>query len=179
MKPRVVCFLLVVLLVAVLSAFAQTVPEGVGQGWLGEFNHASRQLLALAEATPSEKFSWRPTPGVRSVSEVYMHVAVANYFLLRQAGIATPPEFKASAQTEKSVTEKAEVIKWLKSSQDLVRNSYPKAELKKPVKLFGRETTVESVFLRMLVHNNEHMGQSIAYARTMGVVPPWSQGGER
>jgi uncharacterized damage-inducible protein DinB len=39
----------------------------------------------------------------------------------------------------------------------------------------GGETTVDGVMLRILVHNHEHMGQSIAYARTIGVVPPWSQ----
>ncbi len=49
--------------------------EGVWQGYDGEWLHVSQQLIALAEATPAEKFSWRPAPGVRSTSEVYMHIA--------------------------------------------------------------------------------------------------------
>src|SRR5215467_13850145 len=73
-----------------LLALSQTIPPGIGQGWLPEFNHAARQNLALAEAIPAEKFAWRPVPGVRSVSEVYMHIAIGNYFLLGQAGIKTP-----------------------------------------------------------------------------------------
>jgi len=72
-------------LLIAMAAVAQNDGPGAGQGWLPEFNHSSRQILALAEATPAEKFAWRPAPGVRSVSEVYMHIAVANFFLLQQA----------------------------------------------------------------------------------------------
>jgi len=68
---------------AVLLAQAPP-PAGPGRGWGGEFEHAARQLVALAEATPAEKFSFRPAPGVRSTSEVYMHLAVGNYWLLRR-----------------------------------------------------------------------------------------------
>ena len=50
------------------AARAQHIPAGVGEGWLPEFNHAASQILALAEATPADKFTWRPRPGVRSVS---------------------------------------------------------------------------------------------------------------
>jgi hypothetical protein len=46
--------------------------EGLWQGYDGEWGHVSRQLVALAEATPAEKFAWRPAQGVRSMSEVYM-----------------------------------------------------------------------------------------------------------
>ena len=65
---------------------AQAIPPELGQGWLPEFTLTSRQLLQLADATPGEKFAWRPGPGVRSVSEVYMHIAAGNYWLLQQAG---------------------------------------------------------------------------------------------
>ena len=71
---------------AATLASAQRIPEGLGRGWSGEFELAARQLIALAEATPAEKFSFRPAPGVRSTAEVYMHVAVGNYILLSRAG---------------------------------------------------------------------------------------------
>jgi uncharacterized damage-inducible protein DinB len=158
-----------------LLALAQNIPPGLGAGWMGEFDHASRQLNALADAVPADKFSWRPGPGVRSVSEVYMHVAVANYFLLGQAGAKIPPEIKITQDTEKSVTAKPDVIKWLKDSQELVRQNYAKLDRQKKVKFFGTDTAADNVLLRLLVHNHEHMGQSIAYARTIGVKPPWSE----
>jgi uncharacterized damage-inducible protein DinB len=174
MRAFVVRFLTASALLALL-ALAQSVPPGIGMGWMGEFDHASRQLNALADAVPAEKFSWRPAPGIRSVSEVYMHIAVGNYFLLGQAGVTLPSDVKIAADTEKSVTAKPDVIKWLKNSQDLVRQSYPKIDRQKKVKFFGNDTTADGVMLRLLVHNHEHMGQSIAYARTIGVKPPWSE----
>src|SRR5437588_3497703 len=84
--------LILVFTALVLLTWAQNDGPGAGQGWLPEFNHSSRQLLALAEAIPAEKFAWRPGTGVRSVSEVYMHIAVANFFLLRQAGVTLPAD---------------------------------------------------------------------------------------
>ena len=44
--------------------------QGLWQGYDGEWGHVSRQLVALAEAIPPDKYAWRPAPGVRSVSEV-------------------------------------------------------------------------------------------------------------
>jgi uncharacterized damage-inducible protein DinB len=111
--------------------------------------------------------------GVRSVSEVYMHLALGNFWLLQQAGVTTPEAGKLPG--EKAVTAKADVIQWLKRSLDAVRKGYESADRQKTVQFFGKETTSEGVFLRILLHNNEHMGQSIAYARMNGVVPPWSK----
>ena len=167
--------LLLVLIAAGLLAWAQNDGPGTGQGYLPEFNHSSRQLLQLAEATPAEKFAWRPAPGVRSVSEVYMHIAVANFFLLSQAGAKVENAPKITQTTEKEVKDKAAVIGWLKDSFEALRKAYPAAELQKPAKFFGQDSKVENIYLRILVHNHEHMGQSIAYARMNGIVPPWSK----
>src|SRR5271170_3142901 len=87
-------------------------PEGIWQGYDGEWKHVSQQLIALAEATPPEKFSWRPAPGVRSTSEVYMHIVTANFWLLSVTGPKLPSDFKDDL--EKTVTSKPDVIKWLK-----------------------------------------------------------------
>lgn len=140
-----------------------------------EFNHAATQLLALAEATPADKYSWRPAPGVRSVSEVYMHIALGNYFLLRQAGAEITNRTEIAPDLEKKITAKPEVLRWLRDSFDAVRQAYPRTDRTKKVKFFGQEATSEGVLLRLLVHNHEHMGQSVAYARMIGVVPPWSR----
>lgn len=168
---------LFLLTLALGAAALHAQPAGIFQGWDGEFSHVSQQLIALAEATPAEKFTWRPAPGVRSMSEVYMHIAVANFFLLSRTGPAMPADIKDD--TEKTVTAKADVIAWLKRSFDAVKAAHPAvkpADMKRRVKVFGSfEGTVESVYLRIIVHNNEHMGQLIAYARMNGIVPPWSK----
>jgi uncharacterized damage-inducible protein DinB len=174
---RLAMFMGMVLLLGFVAT-AQKLPEGIGEGWLGEFGHSSRQLVQLAEATPADKFGWRPGPGVRSVSEVYMHIALGNYHLLGEAGVKPTIDFaKLGKDPEKSLTAKADVIDFLKKSLDAVRTNYSTAEKGKAVKMFGRDATVDGVYLRILVHNHEHMGQSIAYARMMGVVPPWSASG--
>jgi uncharacterized damage-inducible protein DinB len=153
-------------------------PAGPGQGWMGEFEHAAQQILQLADAMPAEKFAWRPGPGVRSVSELYMHIAIGNYFLIGQAGMKPPVDLATlGKEPEKSLTAKADVIKFVKDSFDAVRAAYPKADKQKAVNFFGSDTTVDGVLLRLLVHNHEHMGQAIAYARVNGVVPPWSKAG--
>jgi len=47
--------------------------------------------------------------------------------------------------------------------------------LQRKVTVERREATVDGIYLRILVHANEHMGQLIAYARMNGIVPPWSR----
>jgi uncharacterized damage-inducible protein DinB len=173
-RPVKKIFLAAVLLCA-QALFAQ-VPEGVGQGYDGEWAHVSQQLIALAEATPAEKFAWRPAAGVRSTSEVYMHLAMANFYYLSINGQKMPAEIKQGM--EKAVTSKTEVIGWLKRSLEAVKTAHaaekPK-DLERKVTMFKRDTTAENVYLRAIVHTNEHMGQLIAYARMNGVVPPWSK----
>ena len=168
------------LTVAIARPAAAQVPPGVGEGWAGEFDHAARQLLQLAEATPAEKFSWRPADGVRSIAEVYMHIAFANQHLLSRAGLKPSVDLSTlGKEPEKSITDKAGVIKFLKESFDAVRSGYQSADRQKKVQLFNKDVTVGDVFVRILVHNHEHMGQSIAYARMNGIRPPWSPAGER
>ena len=169
-----------VVLVLLAAAALHAQPEGLWQGYEGEWGHVSRQLVALAEAIPAEKFSWRPAPGVRSVSEVYMHAVLANYWLLGVTGPKMPSELKA--ESEKTIKDKSEVIDWLKRSLDAVKTERAKlkpADFARKVKVANRDATVDGMYLRIIVHANEHMGQLIAYARTMGVTPPWSKtGGE-
>jgi uncharacterized damage-inducible protein DinB len=151
--------------------------EGLWQGYEGEWGHVSRQLLALAEAIPPEKFAWRPASGVRSTSEVFMHIALTNFYLLNVTGPKMPADL-TSADLEKTVVSKPDVINWLKRSQEAVRNA--RAGLKAPdlqrkVKVNGRDATADGMYLRIIVHANEHMGQLIAYARVNGITPPWSE----
>src|SRR5712691_2046223 len=150
--------------------------EGLWQGYDGEWGHVSRQLVALAEATPAEKFSWRPAEGVRSMSEVYMHIALANFYLLSVTGPKMPASLKQ--EMEKTVTSKADVIGWLKRSLDAVKEAHlaeSSKDLERKVHIADRDATVDGVYLRIIVHANEHLGQLVAYARMTGVVPPWSK----
>jgi uncharacterized damage-inducible protein DinB len=157
-------------------AVAQKAPEGIWEGYDGEWMHVSQQLLALADATPQEKFGWRPVPGVRSTSEVYMHIAIANFYLLSVTGPKMPADLKQGM--EKTVTSKAEAIGWLKRSLQAVKEAHlaeKPEDLQRKVHIMDRDATVDGMYLRIIVHANEHMGQLIAYARMTGVAPPWAK----
>ncbi|HEV2446821.1 MAG TPA: DinB family protein [Candidatus Sulfopaludibacter sp.] len=170
----------VLLALAAAAAFGQAKPdpyEGLWQGYDGEWVHVSRQLVELADAIPPDKYGWRPGPGVRSVSEVVMHIAIANFGLLAVTGVKPPADWKPDL--EKRVTSKPEVIAWLKRSLEVVKTAHLKvtpADLARKVKNGDRDATVEGMYLRIIVHANEHMGQLVAYARMNGIVPPWSAG---
>jgi uncharacterized damage-inducible protein DinB len=170
-------FVLLVLLTASSLMAQQKVPEGIWQGYDGEWKHVSQQLIALAEATPADKFAWRPGNGVRSTSEVYMHIAMANFWLLSITGAKVAPE-DINMQLEKSVTSKPEVIAFLKRSLEAVKTAHASAtpkDFERKVHIVDRDATVDGIYLRIIVHANEHMGQLVAYARMNGVTPPWSQ----
>jgi uncharacterized damage-inducible protein DinB len=152
-------------------------PQGLWEGYDGEWGHVSRQLVALAEAIPAGKYSWRPGPGVRSTSEVFMHIAVSNFYLLSVTGPKMPAEIRSS-NFEKTVTAKPEVIDWLKRSLDAVKTARAQlkpGDLQREVKINGKDVTVDGMYLRIIVHDNEHMGQLVAYARINDIVPPWSE----
>lgn len=174
---------LLLLLVAVfatagfLHAQTQTAsgPSGFNADWKQNLDDVQKKVLSLAEAVPAEKYSWRPAEGIRSIGEVYVHIANGNYFLLSLIGVTPPPDFKRDA--EKTVTDKAQIIDLLKKSYDHVRAAFDKAtdaDMEKKVDFFGTKMTGRAIYLAVLTHNHEHLGQSIAYARTNGIVPPWS-----
>ena len=147
--------------------------------WTSDVDFVGKRLLDLANAVPAEKYSWRPGPGVRSVSEVYMHVVGANYMLPSLTGGKMPDGFDQTM--EKKVTDKAKVLEWLKKSIDNARavgGAVSNADLDKKVPvpfLGGRELSERRILMIVQTHLHEHLGQSIAYARSIGVTPPWSE----
>lgn len=157
---------------------AQQAPAGVRGEILTQFNEAAGKLEQLAEAIPQEKFTWRPGAGVRSVSEVFLHVAGSNDFMMAAAGVPSPAQ--GENDLEHSTTDKAQVIAKLKAANARVRAALlamPDADLDKATKLFGTDMTYRGVCLLVQSHVHEHLGQMIAYARSNGIVPPWSRAG--
>lgn len=140
-----------------------------------QLDDASTKLAQLAEAMSPETYSWRPAQGVRSVSEVFMHVAGANYFFPTFVGAAATPPFGRDA--ESTVTDKTQVVQYLKGSFDHARavvGAMADGDLDKTATVFGREMSYRNLLLTMTSHAHEHLGQAIAYARMNGVTPPWS-----
>jgi len=156
------------------AAPAASAAQGFRVEFLANLDDVQQKIVALAEATPADKFAWRPPAGdVRSIGEVYMHIAGGNYFLATFLGAEAP---KNNGDLEKTVTKKAAVVAELRKSFEHLRAAAGRTEdLEKPVKMFGNATTHRGVLVTVLGHLHEHLGQSIAYARMNGVTPPWSQ----
>ena len=149
------------------------------ENYTGDFDGASKKLADLAEAIPADMFGWRPAEGIRSISEVYMHVAGANYALASALGVAMPDGVNLHS-LEQEVTEKEQVVEVLQASQQHVRQALEMVmneDLSGSVQAFGREWTRYQVLMIISGHSHEHLGQSIAYARSNDIAPPWSSGG--
>lgn len=147
----------------------------VRQAAVAELREAQKELVSLAQATPADKYTWRPGEGVRSIAEVYLHICAGNFGLTGLTGVTPKPGFKFQGY-ENSTTEKAQVIDQLNQSFDFAVNgisSLSDADLQKPVK-WPTYPTVGDVVLHIVAHAHEHLGQSIAYARMNGIVPPWT-----
>ena len=172
--PAPVLLFLAALLAAV-PALAEHHESGYVADFSKDFEGVSKKLVDLAEAIPGDKFSWRPTDEVRTVSESLIHVATANYFLAQALGVPAPEG--AGPDLEKTITAKDEVIAELKKSQDHVRKAVGAGggDLEKELELFGGKRSARGVFMTIAGHSHEHLGQLIAYARSVGVVPPWSR----
>jgi uncharacterized damage-inducible protein DinB len=139
------------------------------------------KLTRLAEAIPADKYTWRPAPDVRSFAEVFLHVSAANYNLYKLVG--TPPPAGLDIRTlEKSTTDKAKVSATLKNSFAHAKKAItamPDADLEKSMDWFGGKNTERGILLFIVRHGAEHLGQSIAYARMVGVVPPWTEDAQK
>ncbi len=170
------CVLTVPLAATAARADEAAMPAGVKGEMLMWIQDAEKKLIELSDAMPEAKYSWRPGKGVRSVGEVFMHVAAANYGIPTFIGVA-PPEGFEFASYEKSLTKRADITKALKDSFAHMKQSLMNAsdaDLEKPAEFFGLKTTARGAYLLLLSHAHEHLGQSIAYARSNNVTPPWT-----
>jgi len=168
---------------------AQATPEGFKTEIERQFGASARKIVMLAEAMPAEKYGWSPEEGVASVSRVYLHIARYNYMYLEESmGIASPVAEDAYMGWEDDVTtrfqaktasaaEKEWIVDALRASIAHVQDSLEPmsdADLAASTHQYGRQVQKWAVMLQLVAHMNEHLGQSIAYARMNGIVPPWS-----
>lgn len=170
-------------LVSLLLALAPTaradeapLPPGVRGEIVTWLLDAEKKLTELASVTPEAKYGWRPAKDARSTGEVFMHVAGGNYGIPSLIGVKPPAGFDFKTY-EKSLTKKADIDQALKDSFAHSKKALlatTDAELDKPAEFFGMKTTVRGAYLLLLAHAHEHLGQSIAHARSNKIAPPWT-----
>lgn len=153
---------------------------------LTDLGQVEEKLMSLARAIPESKWSWRPADGVRSVGEVYLHVAADNWFLPTGVGVAAPAstgiaanEYPTVQAYESRKLGMAEILAEVERSFAHLKAAIAATSaerLGEGITLFGRPFTVQQLWIITTTHLHEHLGQMIAYARSNGVVPPWSSG---
>lgn len=152
---------------------------------LRDVAQVEEKILALAEALPESAYAWRPSEGVRSVSEVLVHVAADNFFLPTAAGKTAPAatgikagDYSSVQAYEKRAMSKAQAMQAVRESFEFLRGSLGEADeafLGRTLNLFGSEVGGTDLWVMTTTHLHEHLGQLIAYARSNDVVPPWSR----
>ena len=154
----------------------------VKASFIGDLENVRAKFVALAEAFPQDKYTWRPMEGVRSVSEVFMLAAFEGYnfiptsFGAKGANLGTREE----AAKLRTLTDKAQVIEHLNKGF-----AHAKAELtaldpatltaKRKIVISPNPLAVTDIALGIGGDLHEHLGQMIAYARMNHIVPPWSK----
>lgn len=147
------------------------------------------KLGQLAEAIPESTWSWRPGEGVRSVSEVFLHVAADNYLLAAPLGTPAPAatgidaaDYATVQAYESRTVTKAEAMADLQASFDHLNGaieSVDATDLQASIEIFGNNFSGQQFLVLTTTHLHEHLGQMIAYARMNGIAPPWSAGGQQ
>jgi len=172
MKIRILLLSLIILSLSNLKAqdnITQTTIQGVLTG-----NQV--KVIQLAEAFSEEQYNYRPSEGVASVGEALLHIAGANYYLATKMGFA-PPEDVDIMKLDK-ITGKENIIDAVKKSNAFVLEKIvlvKTSSLNEEVDFGFAKMNKLGGLLAIMEHNGEHKGQLIAYARTNGVVPPWSR----
>jgi uncharacterized damage-inducible protein DinB len=165
-----VCALAVALMVPL--ALAQAQPAGLQAAFQKDAGTLSDKFTGLARVM-SGKYDWKPGQGVRSVADVFNLIVRENGLL---AGVlsGTP----STGAPPAPITDPEKMQAALKDSYvnlEKAITGLSENDLQTPVKLFGRDMTKQGALMLILEDQHEHLGQSIAYARTNGVVPPWSK----
>jgi uncharacterized damage-inducible protein DinB len=159
------------------AAGAQAPVPGIRGDFLASYGQAERKFEQLAEATPWEKYSWRPGKGVRSVCEVFLHVAGDGYVMGEPFGVKAPAGVDLKT-IETCPADKAQVIATLKTSYAAFKaavTAMKDSDLEQDATIFGFKQSKRAWLMGTAEHAGEHLGQSIAYARMNGIVPPWSK----
>jgi hypothetical protein len=188
-RTRVGLAILVVVAAATtapVSILAQGVPTRddaieIRKQFLADLDTLSSKFTALANAFPDDKYSWRPGPGVRSVGEVFLHVASEYYvYVPLSYGANRSPVIPKGqgelAKFEKGST-KAEVLKHLAAGREYAATALKGLDPNSLVgtkHVFGGDYTIVQLSFNNTDDLHEHLGQLIAYARMNGIAPPWS-----
>jgi uncharacterized damage-inducible protein DinB len=150
------------LFVAVLSLSAaalqaQSARDSTTMMLRGGFEEVSGWISRAAELAPAERYTYRPTAGVRTFGEMVAHIVDGyRWYCANAAGRET----EWSDATEKGRLDKATLQQQLKLATDACTAAYEG----------GRQLPL----LQNIGHASLHYGNLVTYLRMMGLTPPSS-----
>lgn len=166
MRPN--SLLLLAALVSPSVAPAQSAVADARAHWRAVSGH----VLQTAIDVPEEKYSYKPTPGVRSFGELFAHVAGAQSMFCAMALGQTPPSEDAI-----KATTKAALIDAVKRSNKDCEVAYAQSDAAASARIdvFGEQRSRLYALMMNAIHDGEHYGNLITYLRMNGMVPPSSR----
>jgi uncharacterized damage-inducible protein DinB len=185
MKPSMTLGALVLSLAVTTAARAHgqaaraAAPDPSAVAGVRELWQTSRDyVLAAAEQVPESDYGFKPTPEVRTLGQLFAHVAGSQRMLCAMA-LGERNDFGSAGTT------KAEIVAALRASNDYCARAYATSDadamrLAPPsdsisASLFGTSRTRFYVLATNAWHDNEHYGNIVTYMRLRGMVPPSSQ----
>ena len=143
----------------------------------GTLEMAKDWLTKAAAQVPEEHYAFKPTPDVRSMGEVFAHVAEANFGICGMASGQKPPMTGVS----KTAKTKAQITEALAASFAFCESAFADmtdARANEVIKFFlpGTHTRL-GVLAFNAAHDFEHYGNIVTYMRMKGMVPPSSARG--
>jgi uncharacterized damage-inducible protein DinB len=172
MKKFLTKFGVFALVVGLMMPLAQAQPTKLQAAFGEDAGTLSKKFTGLAQVMAG-KYDWKPGQGVRSVSDVFNLIVEENGLLANALTGKTNSEAKQAP-----ITDPAKMQDALKASYANLQKAItglPDSDLQTHVKLFGEDMTKQDAVMLILEDQHEHLGQSIAYARSNGVIPPWSK----
>ncbi len=172
MKKILIRYVVCALAVALMVTLAQAQPAGIQAAFGKDAATLSDKFTGLARVM-SGKYDFKPGQGVRSVGDVFNLIVKENGMLVGVLSGTPHTEAKPAPITDPEKLQEALKASYVNLQKAITGLS--DQDLQAPVKLFGRDMTKLGALMLILEDQHEHLGQSIAYARSNGVVPPWSK----
>lgn len=141
-----------------------------------DLENVQKKFVDLAKALPAGKMTWRPSADSRSFAEVFLHVSAERYGILGLMGAETPAGVDRKT-LEKSTTDQTRIVDELNKSWEFAQKTIKgmsNADFAKMLPKLGPQANAGDVVYILVADAHEHLGQSIAYARENGIVPPWT-----
>jgi len=139
-----------------------------------QFGIISGFVARSADKIPDNLYSFRATPEVRSIAQLFGHIADSYFMICAGAGGAKPPR----SGIENAVTTKADLVRALSEGVaycNSVMDGMTDQKGAEAVPFFFGPTPRLGILFFVTTHTYEHYGNLVTYMRLNKIIPPSSE----